>query len=440
MFDGNFETAYRAELDRMGPGEQQIQEVLRFAQTARRASVRRAGRMTLTAAVVCGVLAVSAFALSPDLRQTLSGLLGTFIPYSQTVEGVAATDQGVKVEVVAALTDAAGGTAYLEVTDLEGDRIGPDTTLAGGKEPLAYDSESGTALYAWELDRGGLWENGTVEVSLPGFWPGQVRQGGIDLPWEEFTSFETLASTAMTGADGTALAALVPEQTHMALEDTRDIWISSVGYDQDGHIHIQFGLSEAVTHPEEAEILPADLSDMEQFHYVVLEGGRYIDWYWKESRDLTLEELPEAISATYWTGTVIQGDWTLRFEPELLPQRTVALNQSQEGLRLEQVELTAMSLSLRVGFDHPELGADGGTYLGTRLVSLQLKNGEQVALAFDQRCQVFQEEDGSLHTILDQLSPSGERYGALYIWSFPRAVDPDLVEGIWLGETYLPLD
>lgn len=87
MFDGNFETAYRAELDRMGPGEQQIQEVLRFAQTARRASVRRAGRMTLTAAVVCGVLAVSAFALSPDLRQTLSGLLGTFIPYSQTVEG-----------------------------------------------------------------------------------------------------------------------------------------------------------------------------------------------------------------------------------------------------------------------------------------------------------------------------------------------------------------
>ena len=153
----------------------------------------------------------------------------------------------------------------------------------------------------------------------------------------------------------------------------------------------------------------------------------------------SLEELPEMISASYWTGTAIQGDWTLRFEPEMLPHRTVALSQSQEGLRLEQVELTAMSLSLRVGFEHPELGVDGGAYLGTRSMLLQLKNGEQVALAFDQRYQVFQSEDGSLHTILDQSSPGGERYGALYVWILPEAIEPDLVEGLWLGETYLPL-
>ena len=173
---------------------------------------------------------------------------------------------------------------------------------------------------------------------------------------------------------------------------------------------------------------------------MVLEGGRYIDWYWKESRELAQSELPEMISASYWTETAIQGDWTLRFEPELLPQRTVALSQRQEGLRLEQVELTAMSLSLRVGFEHPELGVDGGAYLGTRSMLLQLKNGEQVALAFDQRYQVFQSEDGSLHTILDQTSPGGERYGALYVWILPEAIKPDLVEGLWLGETYLPLN
>lgn len=430
---------YQAWMDQVEPGRDfraRLTEAM-AARPVRRP--RRIGRTVLAAAAVCGTLVVSALALSPDLRQTLSGILGGYTPYSQTVEGVSVTDQGVKVEVVAALTDAAGGTAYLEVTDLEGDRIGADTTLAGGEEPLAYDSESGTALYAWELDREGLWEDGTVEVSLSEFWPGQVRQSGIELPWEEFTSFETLVSTAVTGEDGTTLTTLAPEQTHMALDGTDDVWISSVGYDRDGHFHIQFGLSEAVTHLEEAEILPADLTDMEQFHYVVLEGGRYIDWYWKESRDLALEELPEMISASYWTGTAIQGDWTLRFEPEMLPHRTVALSQSQEGLRLEQVELTAMSLSLRVGFEHPELGVDGEAYLGTRSMLLQLKNGEQVALAFDQRYQVFQSEDGSLHTILDQSSPGGERYGALYVWILPEAIEPDLVEGLWLGEMYLPL-
>lgn len=427
---------YQTWMDQVEP-DQDFQTRLTEAMTSEPVKTpRHTFRVLVAAAVMCGALVVSALALYPDLRQTLSGILEGYTPHSQTVEGVSVTDQGVKVEVVAALTDAAGGTAYLEVTDLEGDRIGPDTTLAGGEEPLAYDSESSTALYAWELDRGGLWEDGTVEVSLSGFWPGQVRQGGIELPWEEFASFETLASTAVTGADGTALTALVPEQTHMALEGTDDVWISSVGYDRGGHFHIQFGLSEAVTHLEEAEILPADLTDI---HYVVLEGGRYIDWYWKESGELALEELPEMISASYWTGTAIQGDWTLRFEPELLPQRTVALSQRQEGLRLEQVELTAMSLSLRVGFEHPELGVDGGAYLGTRSTLLQLKNGEQVALAFDQRYQLFQSEDGSLHTILDQTSPGGERYGALYVWILPEAIEPDLVEGLWLGETYLPL-
>ena len=109
---------YQTWMDQVEP-DQDFQARLTEAMTSEPVKTpRHTFRVLVAAAVMCGALVVSALALSPDLRQTLSGILEGYTPHSQTVEGVSVTDQGVKVEIVAALTDAAGGTAYLEVTDL----------------------------------------------------------------------------------------------------------------------------------------------------------------------------------------------------------------------------------------------------------------------------------------------------------------------------------
>ena len=77
----------------------------------------------LAAAAACALLMGTALAASPGLREMLSAALGGFAPYAQEQEGEAYVIDGMEFRVVSALADDFTVRAYVEVRDLEGDRL-----------------------------------------------------------------------------------------------------------------------------------------------------------------------------------------------------------------------------------------------------------------------------------------------------------------------------
>lgn len=127
-----------------------------------RRRTRRVGRTVLAAAVACGVLMVSAFALSPTLRQVLKGALGGYAEYAQPVEGTDVSN-GMELRVVSALNGGSMLKVYAELRNLNGEPVRDPLYVDGilipreegeegagsitaGVEWVGYEAESETAL------------------------------------------------------------------------------------------------------------------------------------------------------------------------------------------------------------------------------------------------------------------------------------------------------
>lgn len=81
---------------------------------------RRIWRTVLAAAAVCGVLMVSAFALSPTLRQILESAMEGYTEYARPVEG-ADVSNGMELRVVSALNSGSILKVYAELRNLDGE-------------------------------------------------------------------------------------------------------------------------------------------------------------------------------------------------------------------------------------------------------------------------------------------------------------------------------
>ena len=149
---------------------------------------RRRVRTLVLAAAACALLAGTALALSPGLREAL----GLFTPYAAPVEGVAAADQGIEVRAVSALSDGNLARVVLEVRDLEGKRLDAQTHIEsldldrpeahygaggwsyGGND--GFDPETGVLTYVLSFRGDGHpASGGTLEVEIGGFEPGVYR-------------------------------------------------------------------------------------------------------------------------------------------------------------------------------------------------------------------------------------------------------------------------
>lgn len=233
---------------------------------------------------------------------------------------------------------------------------------------------------------------------------------------------------------------LIPNQTPMAIEGADQVSISSVGYDSNGDFHIQFAFGEAVQELKDAVVYPVidrELYDRSGYYeeegcyFLSLEGGRYVDCRFENLAGYDLEEiLPTTCNARFWTQPLIRGEWSLTFPLEILPARSVATEEQISGMRVECLDLTAMTLRVSAAYEDPERGG----YLGAFPAALILEDGAQVPLAYyDHRWLYVQ--DGVKST-----QAYGERYGVLGIWSYPRAIDPQDVAGVAIGLRYIPLD
>lgn len=169
MAEGYFDA-----MDKVKATEDWTARTLAALEEQERRPVRRPGRIVArlaVAAAVCAVLLVTAMAASPGLRAALLNALGSFAPYAQEVEGVSATEEGIEIRAVSALSDGNTVRVYLEVRDQTGDRLGAGTQLRmimaerpgsdyqtstmSGILPVTYDSETGTGLAQFDFHTDG---------------------------------------------------------------------------------------------------------------------------------------------------------------------------------------------------------------------------------------------------------------------------------------------
>ena len=83
---------------------------------------RRMGRILLAAALVCAMI-TSAVALSPTLREYIFGAAGPFSPYIHPAGSAVVTADGYELRVDSVVADHYLIVAYLEIKDLEGNRL-----------------------------------------------------------------------------------------------------------------------------------------------------------------------------------------------------------------------------------------------------------------------------------------------------------------------------
>ena len=180
--------------------------------------VRLGGRL-LVAAALCALLSVSALAASPALRTALGQLLGNFAPYSQTIQGVSDEDQGLRFQVVSALSDQYRSTVYIAVEDLTGERFTDEAIIMAcniprqwGKvsissqgECVSYDPETHTALFRYSqtgYQRSQEVEKLELEVTSvqPGYYQNLSGPLPREIPGEylETMTLDTLRATILS--------------------------------------------------------------------------------------------------------------------------------------------------------------------------------------------------------------------------------------------------
>lgn len=404
--------------------------------TPRRAKLRwTTGRIVLAAALAA-LLTFSTFAAAiPALRAALQNALGSFSEQSQPITGIAVEDNGIEVRPVAALSSSNLVRVWVEVQDKTGDRLSEDMLIngwidheqdenapavngwRGGAHVVYYDENSRTALI--EIDEIGrpIADGTEVNVSFSSFQPAERAEETVDFP-REMLSVTGLKN--MTEDMGVPLFAehlpLIPEQTPCELEGSDRVRLSSVGFGEDGKLHIQVAfLGEANHSGSTVYSRTTDARNPDQSPG----GGRYFQyndqWYYDEVFDVTPEDLPYLtfgdLQGTYQLNDPVEGIWSCTITVETADEVVYHPNVQVGGALVEEIRVSEIGISAR--------SSSRGTVLGHRPTYAITKDGEKLYLT--NNC-----IDGGWGTVLDDSSnplPDGMGY-AHDQWEFDEPLDP----------------
>ncbi len=179
-----FRDDYQREMDDVRLSEQQKEWLTERMAAQPVKAARRAGRTLLVAAAVCALCAASALALSPTLREQMEAFLGGFSGYTQPVEAQTQVRDGLEFQVLSAMADSSITKVYVQVRDLEGDRLSGEVEVMGlierrdapeapkaegnsytfGGQCVGYEAETKTALL--EFSRWGGYPTDAGEMCL----------------------------------------------------------------------------------------------------------------------------------------------------------------------------------------------------------------------------------------------------------------------------------
>ena len=278
-------TQYRREMEQFGPRQEELDRLCTLIEGGNNMKAKkRLGRKAAAIAVCAALLVTAAAAAAPTVWEVLQGRLGKFAPYAQTIEGAACTDQGIKTQLLSAVSDDLEARFYLSVQEVEGDRLNECLTLtgtltAGEKKELApgekgpsitagmfaathfellsYDPGTKTALLTTRIfyDQTAR-PTGEAKLEITGM---TTRQAKI----LEYASCETVTGAVLkslpAGGDNTVVLSpgsvdgigytddilpdgqvvLAPGQNPVDIEGTEDMRISSMGFASDGCFHVR---------------------------------------------------------------------------------------------------------------------------------------------------------------------------------------------------------
>lgn len=407
-------------------------------------------KIRIAAVMAAAVIALTGTALAVGTNwDALMEHLGIFAPYVQAVDGVSVTDQGLKVSVVAALSDESGTKAYVSVTDLTGDRLSENLAYNGrlGTSCISYDPETRTALLEMPMmTNRDFNKDGSLTLTFASFQPGFRELTGIPFPEQALSTaarssrlFTDEELTKKTVNSGTEVRGLLPGQNPVKLEGTDLIWISSSGFDENGVFHILYEMAEGVQcTADPTPFMEFDDREMPSYriNQIAWEDGRYLDISFPDSNVFTRESVPHLelgdMDIRLYTEEDIEGSWELTFFPENLPQRSATMSETLSGMSMTGVDLTAISLRL-------ELTSKGGTPANYP-VSVYLADGTRIDIegwgSITDRDDTAMDKvviDGVTYYRVDgSADPYGERHYAV-TWYFPTPIDPAQVAGFSLG-------
>lgn len=442
--------------------------------------VKWIGCRAVAVALVCFMLIATAAATAvPAIWQALTGNLGAFAPYAQNVRGATCEDQGVKVRVLSALSDDLWGKFYISVQDVEGDRLNEYLTLEGrlqtGEVPsesassvsvfsmnskfdlVSYDPESKTALlYVDALFFGDAQPSGDARLTLTGM---TTREGTMDTEKScTAVTGEVLKSLPLEDGDETIFGpreiaqfdlteailpanrvVLAPEQNPMPLEGTEDMWISSMGFAEDGCFHIRLGFADGVMSKRGEEGLSmfySDLYDGEPWYggadgvwkcvcyETLVPGGMDILFPLVHVDDL---EALKGCKANFYgqytrPGIDIEGSWEIDFRSEYFPSTVLDWTGELAGRQVTRVTLSPMSVTMNSN--------DSGLFSTTTLYAVR-QDGTTVAA---------KPGTGSYDNIAYKTGASEPVWDAYNTWKFAEPVDLDEIVGLSLLDEVIPVN
>ena len=327
--------------------ENRKEAVRRRAYPAGGQGVRRAA----VALALCAALVVTAVAASPTLRAALTQYLGPYAPFAREMEGTA-SDQGVRLELVSAVSDGYTAQIFYTITDEEGGRFNADhttvaaslegTNLGGmstGSRIVSYDADSNTLLM--EVSATGIDTSQPLELVVEKIDPASYMLWDSRFPAE--VSEEPLETETTEDGDVVLKAGQNPQTS----PDTDVVRISSLGYDGAGNFHIRLAYGEGITGMLLARPCNADGEPLGTARAVSVEGG--VDCLVEGFVPADEAELAYIQVAGRYRGPepAIEGEWTLPVELEAAEQKVVQVDRTlEEGVYVDRVEVSGMNIAV----------------------------------------------------------------------------------------------
>ena len=304
-------------------------------------------------ALVCTVLCVTAVAAGPTLWDALEARLGPYAPFAAEVEGET-SGQGLRLELVKAVSDGYTARVYYTLTDETGDRLnghthvsgrlevdGEGLTGSGGSQVVSYDAESRTLLL--EASAKGLDTSRAVSLELTGVDPGErYIQGAYFQPPADARALDT-------DTTGEGAVVLSPGQTPQTSPDTADFTISSMGFDGQGRFHIRLAMAEgfdagwllAVPYDAAGKQMGSTLEQ------TAVDGGMDYTIGGVAPDDVADMASIRVYGAYRGPEAAIEGEWSLPVELEPAEQRVIPVGRTlEDGFYVERIEVSGMNIAV----------------------------------------------------------------------------------------------
>lgn len=343
-------TDIRRALEAVGPTPAQLKDLTDKLEAAQEAPARRRpGRRAVVALALCAALMVTAIAAGPSMWNILAEYLGPYAPFAQEMEGTA-SDQGVRLELVSAVSDGYTAQIFYTITDEEGGRFNADhttvtaslegTNLGGmstGSRIVSYDADSNTLLM--EVSATGIDTSQPLELVVEKIDPSSYMLWDSRFPAavpEELLETETTE-------DGDVV--LKAEQNPQTSPDTDVVRISSVGFDEEGNFHIRLAFAEGITGMLLARPCGADGTPLANIQAAEVEGG--MDCLVVEDFDPADLAYIQVYGPYRGPEQAIEGEWTLPLEIEAAEQKVVQVDRTlEDGVYVDRVEVSGMNIAV----------------------------------------------------------------------------------------------